>query len=491
MRFVMSPRFPTPLLCALLLACAGACLAVSSQSLWVDEAQTALKAAPETLHGWWHSLDSEGNSNMQLPLYMLYIWGWARLFGVSEFALRAANIPWFILGLLAIVHFLRGHRALRNATLLLYSLHPFVWYYLSEARPYIMQLSGALIVSGALFVALDEPEQPLPGSWWWGFGAGLFILCGSGILGVPWAIGVILLLFFCPGFRRSITGSGLPALALFLPLLTVLAFYFAWTIEKNVGACPISMTLPSMLSVFYEQLGFLGLGPGRLDLRANSVAATRPFLLPLALLGIPLGLGLILAARRRFGLSGKRVLSILVLTAGPILLIFALGFLRDTRILARHLTPLFPFILLAQAFAVLLLWNSGRLLGRLVACLIVIALACSSIEIRFDPRHARDDYRDAAAAAREALARGKTVWWSADIDAGVYYHLPLDPGERPGAARQLYGVPAHFAAPPDEIFVSRADVLDPVATVPAFVAARHYRQVAAWQGITLWQKPSS
>jgi hypothetical protein len=494
MPLAVRTRLSAPLLWALLLACACACLAISSQSLWVDEAQTALKATPDTLHGWWRTLDGEGSSNMQLPLYMLYIWGWARIFGISEIALRAANLPWFILGLIAIFHFLRRHPPLRAATLLLYSLHPFVWYYLDEARPYIMQLSGALLVSGALFAALDEPgqsAQPLPSSWWWAFGAGLFILCGAGLLGVPWAIGPFLLLLSLPAFRRSITRSGLPALALFLPLLTLLALYFLWTVEKNVHASPIAMTLPSMLSTFYEQLGFLGLGPGRLDLRSNSVAATRPFLLPLALLGIPLVLGLIFAASRRFGLGARRILPVLILAVSPILLIFALGFLRDTRILARHLTPLFPFILLAQAFTLLLLWNTRNLLGRLAASLILIALACSSLEVRFAPRHAREDYRAAAAAARESLAQGKIVWWSSDIEGAIYYHLPLDPAELPGVARQLYGVPAHFTAPPDEIFVSRSDILDPAGTVPAFTAAHHYRQVAAWQGVTLWQKPSS
>ena len=183
------PRSLAPLLFALL-GCAVACVAISSQSFWIDEAETALKAIQPTLGAWWQALYIEHNSNLQLPLYMLYAWGWARLFGVSELALHAANIPWFFLGLFAIAHSLRRQPGLRNAALLVYCLHPFVWYYLDEARPYLMQLSGALLVAGSLFTALDEPDQAHSSSWWWLFAAGLTILCGAGVLGHPKVVGV-------------------------------------------------------------------------------------------------------------------------------------------------------------------------------------------------------------------------------------------------------------------------------------------------------------
>ena len=44
---------------------------------------------------------AEKMSDLQMPLYMAYVWGWARLFGAEEWVLRAANLPWFIGGLLA------------------------------------------------------------------------------------------------------------------------------------------------------------------------------------------------------------------------------------------------------------------------------------------------------------------------------------------------------------------------------------------------------
>lgn len=474
-----------------ILACAVACAATSSQSLWIDEAEVANIVSPPSLHGCWDGLWADHTSNLQLPLYFLYIWGWVRLLGESELVLRAANLPFFFLGFFAIFRFLRRHPSLCNACLLLYCLHPFVWYYIDEARPYEMQLSGALLVCGALFTALDEPVEPLPSSWWWLFGLGLFILCGSSFVGVPWAVGISILLMRRPGFWQSMRRCGLPALVLFLPLLLILALYFAWTIKEKIRSGQLPMSIGSSLAIFYEQLGFLGLGPGRADLRTASVSALRPFLLPLAFLALPLAWCLLLAARRRFGLSTAHFTSILLLAGSCLCLILVFGFLHHARILARHLTPLFPFILLAQAYAVLLLWKSGQPLARATSVLIVAALTLSSLEVRFAFRHSKDDYRSAAAAARLLLAQGKTLWWSADTDGAKYYHLPTDSGVRPGAALSIRDVPAGFSGLPDDIFVSKPDIFDPTGNVSAFIAAHHYTRAAAWQNIALWEAPET
>jgi len=63
-----------------------------------------------------------------------YLWGWVHLFGDSEVAVRASNLPWFFIGFLSIAHFLRRRPSLRNTALLIFCVHPFVVYYLNEAR---------------------------------------------------------------------------------------------------------------------------------------------------------------------------------------------------------------------------------------------------------------------------------------------------------------------------------------------------------------------
>jgi len=480
----------TPVLVLLLiLAVVAACLSVSSQSLWIDEVETVVIVQPPTPHGAWQALYHDHTSCLQMPVYFAYLWGWVHLFGDSEVAVRASNLPWFFIGFLSIAHFLRRRPSLRNTALLIFCVHPFVVYYLNEARSYSMDLSGALLVTGALFAAMDQPDELLPASWWWYYGAGLFILCGATVVGVPWAAAVTLLLAMLPNVRRSFSRAVVPAMV-FVPLMILMGIYFAWTFQEKARNAYLLMTVPSMFSVFYELFGFLGLGPGRNELRVHSISSTPPFLVPLALFAILLAYGLVVAARRRFGLTWGQLIPILLITGSLTGLTFALGFLRHTRMVARHFTPLFPFVLMAQAGVVLLLWKSGRPLGRIVAVLIVAALACSSIELRFAARHAKDDYRSAAAAALQALAEGKTVWWAADRAGAQYYKLPISRDEIPGSVRLVYGVPPHFSAPPDEIVLSKPDLFDSTGSLAAFIAARHYIPVARWQCFTLWQKSS-
>ncbi len=254
------------------------------------------------------------------------------------------------------------------------------------------------------------------------------------------------------------------------------------------------MSIPIMFSSFYDELGFIGLGPGRNALRPASLAnpgnetlsTLRAYILPLSLLGLPLAGGLILAARRRFGLSPGRLATVLLVSLIPLSFVFAAGFARHVRILGRHLTPLFPFILLAEACALLALWKSGRLIGRVAAVLIVIAITLSSLENRFAFRHSKDDYRAAAALAQQALAHGKTVWWAASPDGAQYYRLPYATHETPGAALWIYGVPSGFTAAPDEIVFSKPDISDPDGSLARFIAARHYHVDATFQAFTIW-----
>ena len=83
--------------CLLLAALAAVCLlALSKRSLWIDEAATAVQAMQPDLARWWQLLVEEKTAHLQMPFYMLYIWGYEKAFGSSEWALRLANAPWFI-----------------------------------------------------------------------------------------------------------------------------------------------------------------------------------------------------------------------------------------------------------------------------------------------------------------------------------------------------------------------------------------------------------
>src|ERR1700732_5347342 len=62
------------ILCALLVG--G--LAITNQSLWIDEASSAAKAGQNSLAGWWTKLVAEKGSDLQMPFYMFYLWAWCK-----------------------------------------------------------------------------------------------------------------------------------------------------------------------------------------------------------------------------------------------------------------------------------------------------------------------------------------------------------------------------------------------------------------------------
>jgi hypothetical protein len=473
------------------MAVAVACGAISSQSFWIDETQTAFKAIPPTLHGWWQALYTEHNSNLQLPLYMIYIWGWARVSGVSEVALRAANIPWFFLGFFGIVHSVRTHRGFRNALLLIYCVHPFVWTYLNEARPYLMQLSGAMLVCGALFQALAEPEEAFGSSWWWLFGLGGTILCGSGLLGVSWAAAIGLMLLGQQAFRRAASRAGLPALLVFVPILLALGGYFVWTLRQGARPGETGMRPSSIPFVLYELLGFMGLGPGRAEMRTGGLRIFLAYLPALSALGIPMAYVFAAGAASRFGLPAGRRLALTLVIVIPAVFAFALGFAKDFLVLGRHLTPLFPFVLGATAYGLCLLWKRARPLDHFFALLLVAALTVSSLECRFAWRHQKDDYRGAAAIGKAALGRGQRVWWVAHPASATYYQLPWSDFPEPGKA-QAFWKPAlaelQATGPPDMIILSKPDLFDANSGVRDYIAQHHYTEVRTLPAFSFWTK---
>src|ERR1043166_968039 len=159
-------------------------LAVSGDSYWIDEASTLDKAIRPTVLAWWERLRWEANSNLQLPLYLLYAWGWNKLFGAGEWAMRAANIPWFLLAVVSWSRLFGGPARMAASAGRL--LSAFAWFYVNEARPYAMQLGAACAVFATLVQFSrrgDLPGAPERARVWM-LAIGCVVLSASGMLAV-------------------------------------------------------------------------------------------------------------------------------------------------------------------------------------------------------------------------------------------------------------------------------------------------------------------
>jgi len=495
-------------------------IAVSSQSLWIDEAVMAAKSAQPTLSRWWHSMLEGGGLVLPMPLYMFYLWIAARMFGIAEWTLRAANIPWFVVGFTVFMAALPKERRLSTAFAALFC--PFAWYYLDEARPYAMQVGASLVMLAALRSLAATDMGPRSERFWVSaFWIGGVALCASNLLGVIWcgaAFAALIVLCTPPRLfglvRRhwmvSVTASA---------CLAALAAYYAWAVRYGSSAVdPTGNTaltavksaarfrqgvtggsdLQNFAFIVYELLGFSGLGPSRLALRAGGANVLPHYLPmlglyaaalgPLAVLGIAALAPAVKSRPRRFGTAFMLAL----LSVLPLGLLMLAGHFLGFRILGRHCAPLISVWLLVVGAGIHSAFRSGSIWLKAAAVLFVALSLCSCLSLRYAQRHRKDDYRDAAAAAKSALARGMRVWWSAADDGANYYGLPLSNGAgESGRAILVLNATAQSVSAlpqPDIVISSKPDLYDNQHAVENFVRGASYRAVASFPAFTVYER---
>ena len=511
---------PSPLECwrtglAVAAVVVVACVAISGRSLWIDEACTATKAVPPTLGGWWQALSQDRSADLQMPLYMFYVWGWARLFGSSEWSLHAANVPWFIAGAVAFfTAFPLGDRR-RATAVCVVLLCPFAWYYLDEARPYAMQLGATLLMVGALMrLAKANPSETIQhlmpartdtvGCSMFSLGSGfhvalylfgLVVLSGSSLLGMVWAGGALAAMPALLSLRRVISlakqywYSWLAAGG----LLVVFAAYYLWSLSLGARAsASATTTWGSVGFVGYELLGFGGLGPGRLELRTAGLVALRPYLIWLAAYGV--AIAILLGAAMLHEVKGRNRghLVLALCCSVPPAFILAVGCVAHFRALGRHFAPIVPVLLLLSASGLAWLWSRRGAWARVVALAFCGLSLLSCLSLRFSPRHEKDNYRAAAATARQALSKGQLVWWNAASVGAQYDNVPLtsDPG-RGGAALLVLnpapGTLSHLPLP-RVIVASKPDLYDGQSALAEFLSEKHFQPAGKFNAFVVWER---
>ncbi len=485
---------------ALLLAfCLLASLvAISNQSLWIDEALTAMKAQQPTVGDWWRAMLEEKGSDLQMPLYMLYIWGFVKIFGSSEWVLRAANLPLFLPGLIALAAIAGARRWHWHFLVLAAAVSPFCWSYLDEARPYAMQLGASFLIVAAL-ARLSEPDAPdlKHGRLWAAvLGAGLAMLYGSSLLGAVWAItalaatGLVVPRRRLPGLWRN----SRPIWLLLGLWAALLGCYYAWTLSVGARASAAAGTsMRNLAFAGYELLGLAGLGPGRLEIRESGFSAFSGHMLWVCLYAL-IALKVFVASLRvvRVGGWGRTALALGICLACAAAFLSLAGWAAHFRVLGRHFAPVAVAWLGLLGIGLAKLWAQRSLLTRLTVLGFFVLSLCSGLSLRFAARHQRDDYRGAAARARAALAVHHTVWWNADRQAAAYYRLlttddPHDPGKALWLANPS---PTEIAAlpVPDVVVASKPDLYDGQGALATYLQHGGFSRTTALPAFAVWAR---
>ena len=490
-----------PITCAgwvlyFLISLAAGLLMVSSQSLWIDEGGTWLFARQSSLSDWTATLLSHRNSEAQMPFGMFAAWLGARLIGESEWQLRSLNALWIALAGTAIG---RLGQTLRLPSLLpLFLVHPFVWYYANEARPYalIICVSAWLL---ALWGFVHHDRMLSPARLWAIcvfaiIGLGSSLLFSFALVGFAFAFGATMVVRKIDLDRRHVLPAATAVLA-----MAALMIYYAWTITRGAGGAKLwSVGLSNVAFAFYELLGFGGLGPARYELREMARGSGGIGALMLQgryIIGLAILAASYLALIRPMWKLRRD--SLYLIDAGAIVLstgaLFAASAVVGFPFWGRHLAFSLPLVVLVIAKAAASI--DAAFLRRLLMFSLVASLLGSSLCQRFLPRYGKDDYRSASQMAADALRSGKNVWWVANDVTAQYYGLrPLDNGTDSGRLTWFNvenEIEAKNKPAPDLIFLSKPDIYDSRKNARSYIKEHGYQPVAEFTAFRVYARSGS
>ena len=244
-------------------------LFVTNQSLWMDEARSCWFAD----HG--RILDMKDyqwlSAVPQMPLFHLFLFGWVRVVGDSERALRSINLPFAALFLGAIAFICRMRAGSRWCLAAIpFSVFPLLLYYVNECRPYaaILGLSTAATVSYLCY--LDSESRKAA------FLCGLFAVSALGMHILGGLTTLVLLLFSVSSreVRSKLAATWrkwVASLALVAPAYLTLFVYYVRIRGAGVPqyASGAPTQIPGSLPSTWKNLGFFFFhsSPGSIELR--------------------------------------------------------------------------------------------------------------------------------------------------------------------------------------------------------------------------------
>jgi hypothetical protein len=477
--------------------------ALSSGSLWIDEFGTWLLTRADSIPDWWGRFQSWPDSDSQIPLYHFYMYGWTKVVGTDPVAMRASNVGMFVMANLALLWPFRSRPNIALLVVLASCLSATIWYYLNEMRPYIMLYMGTCLMVAASIEITGSKQRPSSFAIT-ALCIGAVISSGATVIGIAWAGSVFLfVVMYWLAIRKGslselVNGNHLTLAIAVVCITALLAHAIRMFALGKLPALLGGDNILTLLLSFYTNLGLLGVGPGMLDMRANGVRALVPFAPIIAFSAIMFGLvaiGGLLEIRTILGVRTLGLLIVCILL--PVLFIFALGVVVHWRVLPRHFIPLVSLFSLLYAFGFAWWWRR-RFGGMAVTLISVIIMGYSSLSVRYAPRHAKDDYKDAAELAAVELARDGRIWWIADIRGALYYGIPVSGDGGSPDATLIPRVQINLSeqtssslsaqVPPTLVLLSRPDTYDRQNVVSNYLSANKYHLVESFQAFTAWRR---
>ena len=488
-----------------------AILSVTRQSIWMDEGYTVWFAAHQKLSSFFPALIGAPGStgDPQMLFYLLYMWGWTKIFGYSELALRAANVPFFIILLFAVGWATKKLAGAANLWIVV-CVSPFVWFYMNDARPYVALMAFAAATIVSLMAYLLDPAKYRKTAPWICL-VSLLLAWGTHILAAFLVPALVVLVVAAametPELKTTFLRDWLRPVLFITPFFVTLGGFYAWAsshgVNKEIGD-------PGVLNlgfIFYEFLGFAGLGTPRLELRENPIVQTLAPYAALLILGVlPLAALFFILSRTKLP---KLVLPLFASLGAGIAIALAVSKVEHFQVLGRHVAVFAPLLLIT------ILYWVGRHVSQTdrtaaIAALsgLVLMWAISDARLISMTKYEKDDVREAARIAAAAEKNGARVLWVADTYAAEYYGVTALRSDRHNQSvmeREL-GRPVTVqaidgqnwsseaarkfidsSASPIVLVISRPDLFDKQGVWRQLVEERHASKVAGLPAFSIYQ----
>jgi hypothetical protein len=407
-------------------------LAITRQSLWIDEGFTVLFASPGTFHAFFATLIGSRGApgDPQFIFYLLYMWEWIKLFGASELSLRAANVPFAVI-LFSTVRWAARNLFWHRNLWALFCVSPFFWFYLNEARPYLALLTFSTVACVMVVAYLLDSDRYHKAAPWLCFIA-LLLAWGTHILAMflfP-ALGILVVLSIAGDSRVKsafLRHWSRPALYCSPAFLALGAFY-AWVSSYGVNKIDANPGVRNLAFAIYEFAGFGGLGPPRNDIRQDPhITVFIPYL-PWILLGVMalLAVAFFVAKTR----PPKIVLNLMISLVFGLAIALGVSMYEHFHVLGRHLAALFPFVLMMVMIGPKnpLPWSGVYRKAALSLMGLGLVWGISDLRLVLLSKYAKDSYREACSiAVSRAHQDGAVILWAADPVTAKYYGLSVAP----------------------------------------------------------------
>ena len=423
-------------MCLWLLVPVALGLAITRQSLWIDEGYTIWFAAHRSMSSFLSSLVG-WTDDAEMIFYLVYMWLWVKVWGTTEIALRASNIPFAML-LFGTEAWASWNLFRRPNAWIFFCLSPFIWFYLNEARPYVALMAFSTVAIVAVLAYLMEPARYRVVAPWFCLTA-LFLACGIHILAAFLFPSLLFMMAMAArgdmALRKSLLRDWSLSVFVFLPAFVALGTFYAW-VERSGNLRTGRPGLVNLSFVFYEFMGFGGLGPPRNELRGNHHLQMFISYWPWLLVGISATLAVVffLFVMRPTPVARKLVGSLLIGMG----IAFAVSWVAHLPLLGRHMAVFLPMLLMIP-----MVWTGPqraslrlRYLSAAIGVTLAIAWGISDARLAFLHKYEKESYRAASSIAVErARLSGGEILWAADPKVAYYYGLrevSVHPRTEPG-----------------------------------------------------------